>query len=192
MSSSGLPWSIHTVDRPLVRKTRLQLAAKLACSVLHFHGSWLRARWRTSDIRFPEGPLGAQQPFLTWGISDQGDRPEFPKTSSVIRSETLFPLGLALIELSLCRAITALRKPEDENPDEEVTVLKTAHRCLDFVYLESGTRYGDVVQRCLFWSHTRDTELENDESLAAVFQHIVSPLIEDLKDFNCCSRISKQ
>ncbi|RJE20797.1 hypothetical protein PHISCL_06866 [Aspergillus sclerotialis] len=180
MSSSGLPWSIHTVDRPLVRKTRLQLAAKLARSVLHFHGSWLRARWRTSDIRFPEGLQGVQQPFLTWGISGQGDGSTCQKTSSVIRSETLFPLGLALIELSLCRVITALRKPEDENPDEEVTVLKTAHRCLDYVYLESGTRYGDVVQRCLFWSHTRDTELDNDESLAAVFQHIVSPLIEDL------------
>ena len=183
MSSSGYPRNNHTIERPFVRKDRLHLAVTLALSVLYFHGSWLRARWRTCDIRFPEGLLGLQQPFLTWGISGRDEKPTCQSLSSVVRSETLFPLGIALVELSLCRSISALRNPEDENPDEEVTMLKTAHRCLDHVYLENGTRYGDVVQRCLFWSHTRDADLDNDESLAAVYEYVVAPLIDDMRDF---------
>lgn len=104
--------------------------------------------------------------------------------SSVIRNETLFPLGLALIELSLCRTITALRISEDENPDEEVALLKTANRCLNHVYVESGTRYGDVVHQCLFWSHTRETDLDSEELQDTVFRHIISPLLDNVEDFD--------
>lgn len=91
---------------------------------------------------------------------------------------------MTLIELSLCRTITALRIAEDENPDEEVVLLKTVNRCLDHVYMESGTRYGDVVQQCLSWSHTRETNLDNVEFQDTVFRHIISPLLDDVEDFD--------
>lgn len=189
MSSPSLPWNALTVNRPVLnRRTRLHLAVKLAYSVLHFHGSWLRPRWSTRDIRLPDQTPEFQQPFLTWSIRDRRGESIRRSSSSVIRSETLFPLGLALIELSLCHAISALRIPEDESPEHEVTALKTAHRNLDHVYMESGARYGDVVQRCLFWSHSRDTGLDSEESQAAVFQYIVLPLFDDMRVFDCPSR----
>lgn len=184
MLSPSVPWDA-CLERPAFsRSARLHLAAKLAASVFNFQGSWLRARWSSADIRLPDGPSGFREPFLISGVSPSQETPTSSISSSVIRNKTLLPLGLALIELSLCRSMNALRIPEDENPDNEVTFLKTASRCLDYVYSESGTSYGDVVQRCLFWSQTRDTELDSEEFQTAVFENIVLPLLDDMKNFN--------
>ena len=186
MLSPSFPWHADPVNRPVFhRRTRLQLAAKLACSVLHFHGSWLQARWSSRDISIPEGPLGHEQPFVIWSILYRQEKPACQSSSvSVVGNETLFPLGLALTELSLCRTIAALQTPEDENPDEQVTALKTARRYLDHVYSESGTRYGDVVQQCLFWSHTGNTTMDNEDFQIAVYHHIVRPLLDDVRNFD--------
>lgn len=187
LSSPLLPW-IPTGDGIVFnRRDRLQLAAELAYSVLQFHGNWLRANWNSHDIMFHKGhtdPKKILRPFLVLSISERPEATVGPTLSSVIRNRTLFPLGLALIELSLCRTITALKIPEDENPDEEVTLLKTANRCLNHVYVESGSRYGDVVQQCLFWSHTPETNLDCEELQDLFFQHIMVPLQNDVKDFD--------
>lgn len=194
ISSSPLfPW-IAPREGGLVlnRRDRLHLAVKLACSVLQFHGSWLSANWSSRDIMFSRGTMepkeSLRQPFLLWNVSRPPEAMASSTLSSVIRNEALFPLGLALIELSLCRTITALRVPEDENPDEEVVLLKVANRCLDHVFLESGTRYGCVVQQCLSWSHTRETNMNNEEFQDTVFRHIISPLLDDVEDFEGRSR----
>ncbi|KAB8229664.1 uncharacterized protein BDW43DRAFT_314699 [Aspergillus alliaceus] len=188
LSSSSSPW--NATGPVFCRRDRLCLAARLACSVLLFHGSWLYERWSSRDIMFSNKTMSFEasvhQPFLVCGISSLSDdqkKRSYKIQSSVIRNETLFPLGLVLIELSLCRSIVDLRIPEDENSDEEVTLLKTANRCLDYVYTESGTRYGDVVQQCFSWPHTRKMDIDNEEFQAAVFHYIISPLLDDVEDF---------
>lgn len=131
------------------RRDRLHLAAKLASCVFQLHGNWLNANWTSRNIIFPRGPVEPKellrQSFLMWSFSRRPEVMADRGLSSVVQNETLFPLELALIELSLCRTIIALQISEDEDPDEEVELLKTANRCLDHVYVESGTRYGDVV-----------------------------------------------
>lgn len=189
LSSPLFPW-VAPVGGGLVlnKKDRLYLANELAHSVLKFQGSWLCANWSIHDIMLPKEfgksfyPI--DRPFLMWNVLIHPEATTSHTPSSVIRHETLFPLGLALIELSLGRTITALRIPEDENPDEKVALLKTANRCIDFVYGDSGAIYGDVVQKCLFWSHTRETDLDSEESQDTVFRHIISPLLVVVKNFD--------
>ena len=83
-----------------------------------------------------------------------------------------------------------MHNPEDDNPVEAITSFNTASRLLDNVYNESGSRYGDAVRRCLLCPFDlRDASLDNEEFQQAVFTSIVTPLMQDLGDFDGSSRI---
>jgi hypothetical protein len=166
----------------------------LACSVLQLHGSWLKPEWRSRDIVFTEdinsNKAVFEQPYISWHISDAEGRPRLKRTlSALIRSEILFPLGLSLVELSLGQTLAEMREPEDNDADEAIADLKTASRLIKDVCYESGGRYGDVVKKCLFWHGSEDADLDNEVLQQAVFEFIVSPLIEDFKDFEGKSHI---
>jgi hypothetical protein len=178
----------------LNRKDRYRLAAVLACGVLQLHGTWLKGNWKTVDILFPKHELATRasldSPYvpplaLSDGPNERGSAvPQLHgSSSSLIRSEILFPLGLALVELSLSQSMQNLRRPEDDDPVEPVARLKTASRHLEDVYHESGTTYGDVVKRCLFWPGDCDAELDNEDFHDAVFNTVVAPLINELRIF---------
>ncbi|KAI1629830.1 hypothetical protein EDD37DRAFT_671581 [Exophiala viscosa] len=89
-------------------------------------------------------------------------------THKLIRCELLFPLGLTLVELSLCQSIASLRLAEDNDAVEALSSLKTAARVLDNVYSESGFRYGDVVDKCLFGLGCKNMDLEDEAFQRAV------------------------
>lgn len=195
--------SHHSRDFRLNRRDRLNLAAILACGVLEFHGSWLKAQWRTRDILFSKdevkGKALLDHPYLSSPLLGNSSCTNNPtqtqprllrSESALIRNETLFPLGLALVELSLCRTIFDLRGPEDDDSVEAVASLKTASRHLQDVYVESGTAYGDVVTKCLFWTGPCDTELDDENFHGTVFDAVVSPLINDLEVFRGMPHIS--
>ncbi|CAI7596250.1 unnamed protein product [Penicillium palitans] len=166
---------------------RLRVAVNLACSVLQFHGSWLKTQWRSRDIMFTRNPSGdIDKPYVLWNVGSEldawslcRDKPTF----SLIQSEILFPLGLVLIELSLCQTLEALRMPEDDDPVEAYVNLKTATRLLQVVEEQSGAGYEKVARRCLLWPGTKDSTLESEQMQDEIFQLIISPLIEYLRSF---------
>ncbi|KGO39415.1 hypothetical protein PEX1_028930 [Penicillium expansum] len=169
------------------RGHRLRVAVNLACSVLQFHGSWLKAEWRSCDIMFTKNSSGdIDKPYVLWDVNSEldawslcRDKPTF----SLIQSEILFPLGLVLVELSLCQTLEALRMPEDEDPVEAYVNLKTATRLLQRVAEESGAEYERVARRCLLWPGTRESTLESEQMQDEIFQLIISPLVENLRNF---------
>jgi hypothetical protein len=179
------------------RRDRLFLATTLACSVLQLHGSWLKDQWRSRDIVFAKEKESKkamlEYPYISWYVSKNEDGlqpPPLKRTlSSLIRSQVLFPLGLALVELSLGQTLASMREPEDHDVDDAVTDLKTASRLIGDVCCESGGRYGDVAKKCLFWHGSEDANLDSEDLQQAVFELIVSPLLEDYKDFEGKSRI---
>ncbi|RAK96410.1 uncharacterized protein BO80DRAFT_416959 [Aspergillus ibericus CBS 121593] len=165
------------------RRDRLHLALSLACSVLELHGSWLKSFWRARDILFTTPTM---IPSLLWDMSNDSCTSLCGETQNkavLIRNETLFPLGLVLVELSLCQTLEALHAPEDDDPIEAVAKLKTAARHIPSVETESGGKYAQVVDRCLFWSGTQGLSLEHEQMQDEVFQFIIIPLMENLRAF---------
>ncbi|PKY03642.1 hypothetical protein P168DRAFT_304996 [Aspergillus campestris IBT 28561] len=166
------------------RRDRLQLAVKLACSVLRFHGNWLRAQWQSGDIMFTTTESSQQRnPYIMWDVPGSMDSQTMckDKTSSVlVRNEVLFPLGLTLVELSLCQNLDDLYEPKDHDIVPAHTLLKTASRCLSSVQAESGADYADVVDKCLRWHGSREESLEDEAFQERVFRDIIVPLMQDL------------
>ncbi len=189
----------------LSRKDRLHIAVVLASSVLQLDGtSWLKKQWRSGDIFFVQTQnassnvqnIDLANPYLSTkissGCSETSSISNTPVTitTHLIRSEVLFALGLTLIELCFGQTLAEMQIPKDVNSIEAFTSYQTATRLLDYVYDESGNRYGDVVRRCLQCPFdVRDASLDNEEFQQAVFESIVTPLAEDMQDFNGGSRV---
>lgn len=166
---------------------RLRVAVNLACSVLQFHGSWLKTQWTSRDIMFTKNSSGdIDKPYVLWNIGSESDAWSMCRdkpTFSLIQSEILFPLGLVLVELSLCQTLEALRIPEDDDRVEGYVNLKTATRLLQVVEQQSGAEYEKVARRCLLWPGTKESTLESEQLQDEIFQLIISPLVENLRNF---------
>ena len=188
----------------LSRRDRLYISVTLASSVLQLDGtSWLKRQWRSGDILFlpledrntSTPRVDFTHPYVSWKIS-----PEDKNTAPVadasgitiahrIPSVVLFALGITLTELCFGQNIYDMRTEEDIDKTEMLTNFNTASRLIDYVYNESGSRYGDVVRRCLKCPPDfRDASLDNEEFQKAVFESIVTPLRQDFEDFNGGSR----
>lgn len=169
------------------QKDRLTLAANLACSVLQFHGNWLQSRWRARDIIFIREPTGnIGHPTLALNAPHPVKDSTMCRgaaNSALIRNEILFPLGLVLVELSLCQPLEQLRTAEDHDENEATSNLKTATRLLRYVELSSGPLYGDVVEQCLSWRWKGGYTLDDETMQEEIYQRIVFPLAENLKNF---------
>lgn len=188
-------------SHPLLRSDRLRIAVTLASSVLQLDGtSWLKSHWSSKDIFFHEKNSQASDPsysypYLSWKpcMTDSNIPGPFDsrfRESYVIRSEALFALGLTLIELCFGKILAEMHVAEDGDPDDKDTVMKTAHRLCNSVYSEMGTSYGDAVRRCLQQPFdVRDMTLDNEDLQQKVFEDIVTPLSDDLANFNGRSRI---
>ncbi|KAJ5153675.1 uncharacterized protein N7500_009114 [Penicillium coprophilum] len=195
IGSPSLPGSPIQNSDELSRRDRLYLATLLACSVLQLHGNWLQQKWRTRDILFIHNPeskrLQFEHPYLLQRVLNAPQTDLNGTTSEVydgirhrqISNNILFPLALALIELSLGRAISTLHGPGDQDSSEDVSHFNTATRLLKTVYWESGSNYGDVVNECLYWSRSKGDGFEDPHFDESVLDTIVSPLLKDFDYF---------
>lgn len=178
-----------TSDRfQLTRKQRLRLAVDLACSVLQFEGNWLKTYWRSKDILFNTA-ADIENPYVQWKVRNDVNLGSMCKGKAkalppLIQSEILFPLGLVLVELSLCQTLETLRRAEDEDRMEACADLKTAARNVDLVGKQSGDEYKRVVKTCLFWHGTEEFDLDDEGMQDEMFRLVISPLIETLREFD--------
>lgn len=165
---------------------RLRIAVNLACSVLQFHGSWLKNGWKSRDIMFgPQITTGVGDPYVPWNVgANFEDSSLWGGTApTLIRNRILFPLGIVLVELSLCQSMENVREPDDSDQTEEHANLKTATRLLPRVEELSGPEYAEVADRCLSWHGRKETSLEAKEMQEEIFKLIIWPLIENLRVF---------
>ena len=186
----------------LSRKHRLQIAVTLASSILELDGtSWLKPTWSSKDILFHETTNQASDPkysypYISWKLCRNDDkifgyiRYFSPNDHYAFRNETLFALGLTLIELCFGSRLADLHIPEDGDPSGTDTHISTAFRLCNSVYYEMGTFYGDAVRRCLYQPFdVRDMSPDNEEFLQKVLDDVVTPLNDDLLNFNGVLRI---
>lgn len=181
-------------DLPLARGERLGLALTVASSVLQLYGTpWLHQYWSKSDILVDM--TCSKEIFERAFISEQfpppttSDVPGY-KLSYPFRNLNLFYLGVMLIEITLGRTLESMRTEDDplnENGEPDMlTHLSIARRVLEMgtVTTEAGFRYGEVVYRCI-WTEfgVLNTSLDNADFRRAVYDGVIAPLEEDLKNF---------
>ncbi|KAL8768275.1 MAG: hypothetical protein Q9209_005414 [Squamulea sp. 1 TL-2023] len=187
-------------------RNTLEIASALASSVLLLDGTqWLKTRWSSKDIvilRIPDVLSESiapddLHPYLSWNVWPQepgrlapdgyGSSMTMP---NIVECDSLFALGVTLIELCFGKTIAELRTHEDDdtNKDEKVregwSMYKAAHRLKKDINMYRGERFGNIVRRCLDCSFGVGVKrLDNKDFQHGMLETIVKPLQAELKDF---------
>ena len=145
--------------------SRYELALTVASAVLQLHSTpWLKEKWCLDDIYFIRGngisPLFARAYVTTsfvpanWtqGSTDQERQPS-PQACACVANETIFALGVALIEISFGVPILSLKESID--PDlpgfPGLTEFCIATRLVNQNAIKDRDhdKYAEVVLRCV-------------------------------------------
>jgi hypothetical protein len=198
-------WSAYTLrevltkragfNRRLMQHDKFKVAVDLASSVLQLYKTpWLKDEWSDNDVYFvhrPGAPSSTiyQHPFIYQKFSSTGPSPcsiaQAP-ARRVIRNQTLFTLGVLLIELLYGSSIEDLQTPHDlDSEGTPGAVWCTAERLInEEIELEAGPLYSDAVRRCVRCDfNKKNFSLDDEEFQQAVYEGVVAPLEKTLKHF---------
>jgi hypothetical protein len=161
--------SLHELLIPgcLEKRDRLRLGVQLASAVMQLHNTnWLNECWDAQDIFFLQKTnLLRKLPDGTWIYDPAVDTPfvfrDFgkPKSAQPPTSkppglfqydQSLFSLGIVLVELWFERPIDDLRDPSQAVlPFNESTKYEIAQRCVGPIFSTAGDLYGLAISHCL-------------------------------------------
>ena len=204
-ASNQQPWTAYTlqqvltkranINRRLTQHDKLRVAVDLASSVLQLYNTpWLDEEWSDNDVYFVHRPgISAtavfEHPFVYRKFSSTAaiQAPTTQRvTYKVIRNQTLFTLGILLIELLYGKPIEELQSARDLDCQGTPGVAWcTAERLIEEeLEYEAGPRYLDAVRRCIRCDFNRkDSSLGNEDFQLAVFHGVVAPLEKTLHQF---------
>ena len=177
---------------------RRYLALCLASTILQLYDTpWLSRDWCASDILFvrqlsADGRPLIKQPFVSRAFTAQrqlitaaSSTPKSP--CRLIRNQTVFDLGIVLIELCFRKPLGSFQTSEDRGPDGKCTQFTdylTATRMIDKVTSKAGVPWGRAVRRCLYCEFDQSTtSLSNQDFRQAVYQGVVKELENDLRHY---------
>jgi hypothetical protein len=178
---------------------KYELAVTLATSVLQLYATpWLDEHWSNKDVyfvqkrseSFPAKYAYIQKAFDPPRVRAMSD-PELSTPVIVrpaIRNETIFALGVSLIELSLGQTLGSFEMDIDLGPEGErslITDWLIASRLLkEKIRYSEGDRYTKTIHRCINCVFDPlDPTLENAAFRQAFYDNAVVPLKEILDDF---------
>ncbi|PVH81580.1 hypothetical protein DL98DRAFT_587197 [Cadophora sp. DSE1049] len=179
-------------------REKYELAVVLAMSVLQLHTTpWVDECWSNKDLYFAQ-KRSESSPALCACIQKSYDPPKVramsnPELTPVmsrpsVRNETIFALGVCLIELSLGQTLASFQEEGDLGPDGKRTILTDwmiANRVLkERIVVSEGDRYSRTVHRCINCAfELLDPSLESADFRQAFFDNAVMPLKDILVDF---------
>ena len=172
-------------------RDRRRLALIVAASLLKLHNTpWIEEQWVRERISFvrKHGGRHSTSPLLekSWtNALSIAPASSNPLRLMNIRCESLFALGIFLIELCFQKDFSSLQEPGDKIEGgllECLTEFRTATRLIPDIYNEAGERYGDVVRRCIRCDFDHKSyDLDDEDFCQAVYEGVVGPLEEDVK-----------
>jgi hypothetical protein len=184
------------INRRLTQHDKLRVAVDLASSVLQLYKTpWLDEQWGKEDVLFIRRPGASiasiyEHPFVCRTFTSQGtaiaSTPASGATCRVIRNQTLFTLGILLIELWYGKPIEECQQPSDLDCQGTPGVTWcTAVRLIETeIEFEAGKRYSDAVRRCIRCDFDRsDMSLDNENFQRAVYEGVVMLLERTLQQF---------
>lgn len=189
-------WSVSSLEAHLQnpkfsQKDRFKVAVILASSVLQLHETpWLEEKWKADSIFFVDrvGMAYYDQPFVSQNFG-QDNAPVPPAIPTPIRhiihNQTLYSLGMTLIELWYRKTIAELWEAADGDRNsgndliDLMTEFSTASRLSKALYNEAGDKYSGAVERCIRCDFDGlACNLENAQFQKAVYQKVVAQLQE--------------
>ncbi|KAF2470024.1 uncharacterized protein BDR25DRAFT_304010 [Lindgomyces ingoldianus] len=182
------------VKRRLTQQDKLRVAVDLASSVLQLYKTpWIEEQLAKDDVFFIHRPGASlyDHPYVCRRFTPQittgtPSTPGSAPSCRVIRNQTLFTLGILLIELWYGKPIEALSMPSDLDcrgtPGVEWC---TADRIVENeIEFEAGKCYSEAVRRCIRCDFDRkDMSLENESFQQAVYDGVVALLETTLQQF---------
>ncbi|KAI5849616.1 hypothetical protein DFP73DRAFT_302372 [Morchella snyderi] len=145
----------------LGKEDRLILGVQLASTVLQLHKTaWLSEDWSNEDIFFhqidTEGRIpDIKRPFVRQSPNPSSSLPQtqniqqITKHTLIPHDQSLFSLGIVLMELWYGRPLEKLQEKEDELGSKDLTNFVTARRLASNISLDAGAKYGEAVRRCI-------------------------------------------
>ena len=188
---------------PLERMDRLVLGVKLASTLLRLHSTpWLNTNLEKQNVFFKKQGKGIEtalldKPLLSKDFIAPNCRISSPEPDNAAlsrglqhhtRNQSIFALGVLLIELWFGKPLDQLRDAEDLGPQNQVndiTDFATTSRLVETVYKEAGSCYGEAVSRCISCEfEQRSSNLDTESFKQAVHSGVISQLEKNL-DFFC-------
>ena len=173
---------------------KLTIAKLLSLALLRYYSTpWLRSTWGSRDIvfygikDFSEDPLN--HPFLKSEVVKvdrtiandlkvtrvNNDQTVMAHPRSPARDQTLFNLGVMLVELAYDSPLLNLQNPGDDQGDGH-TLYWTAIRLGDKVGRRLGPKYADAVNICLHGGFGASCDLDDASVHKKYFDEVVKKL----------------
>ncbi|KAJ3531366.1 hypothetical protein NM208_g8907 [Fusarium decemcellulare] len=171
----------------LSEKDRLRLAVDLSSSILQLYGSpWMPTVTRSHAIYLVQSgddPICHRFFFLKNFPHIDKSNQEFPD-SNFPRNQTLFYLGVLLIELGLGKSFELLQTKQEQSKTYSgfLKDYMAAKRLLHEVNNIVGPKYASAVERCLddHNFHATDVSLEDEKLSHDVHSGVVALLEQEL------------
>jgi hypothetical protein len=181
-SSSRSVSSLRVVleDPNFVQQDRLKLAIILASSVLQLHETpWLEQNGEKVASFFINRPgeRSYGHPFVSQHPNEASTPTLAHQMSCVIRNQTLYALGVALVELYYRKPIVDLYQETDGPRNtgnaffDLMTEFRTADRLAESLLIEAGARYSDAVRRCIRCDFDQRASSLNDTKFQRAVDH---------------------
>ena len=175
--------------RYFLENDRARLAAKLASSLLCLHDSpWLKSSWSSRDLLFETTSDNVSsesllRPYTKVAFPIAANQSEHPSTANMdaphppstqfgILKQSLYSLGMVLLEFIMNETLESAKQRDDE------TEYEVAWRLEREVCGRAGPRWADIVFACLHCPCQQTPDLVNEDFLQVVAVNIVNPLVE--------------
>lgn len=177
----------------LARKRRFEIAASVCWGVLLLADTdWLSDDLTKDEVQLmtsvckPHTRDSLEDTYVSYSFHQHKDTSNHLSPTSgphsFIRNQTLFALGILLMELCLNRSLPYLRSQLQGNsppPGSAQPVVEDIDDCLEEVYDEAGDEYGYAVQRCLrceFPGPDRQKNFKHPDFRTHFFRGVVAPV----------------
>ena len=179
--------SISTKDPRLTRKARLQLAVTLASTSLQlFTTPWLDNDWSGKKVYLRWNSVDS--PYISCAFIKPGQPPSITQTASQsawspIRNQSIFRLGVLLLELALGKPLDFYMTDDRLLPYGDY---KRASELVKTLVDEESENYISATKACIhsdFGSKVKELDFEDNSFRQAVYEDVVQPLEQDLEFF---------
>ena len=197
--SRGKGKNVPSKRQKFSNRTKTQLAFTLGSTILQLHSTPWLDKWNKQDILyFPEpGSDMVQQapvqPYISRRFSSNMSRDGATVASSAraapgfAPNETLFTLGVILIEIAYNKTIEALAEPSEKAQMAAVTQYVTAMRIRKEIGQKMGLQYQRAVDGCLmcqFGVQGLIADLKRVDFQRQFLEHVITPLEESMLVFS--------